>query len=172
MEERGRAGIATFVLRGKESLVAILAEKGLLRAETLRFHDEIRAPDEVGLPEAEKAEARRVRSIEKAIAKLEADELDREWLADSRRPRLLELARRKLESGEDVVAAPPETEPEEAGGGEVIDLMQALKRSLRAGSSRRGPKARPSRPRAKAKSTPKTRSSGARRTAASKRKAR
>ena len=172
MEEQGRAGIATFVLRGKESLVAILAENGLLRAETLRFHDEVRTPEEVGLPEAGQAETRRVRAIEKAIAELEADELDREWLADSRRPRLLELARRKLESGEDVVAAPPETEPDASEGGEVIDLMQALKRSLREGSSRRGPKARPSRSRAKAQRTSKAGSSGARRTSSSKRKAR
>lgn len=44
MEEAGRAGIATFVMRGKEYLVAIIAEQGFLRAETLRFHDELRIP--------------------------------------------------------------------------------------------------------------------------------
>src|SRR5690606_22010540 len=39
MERTGRAGIATFVMRGKEYLVAILAENGILRTETLRFAD-------------------------------------------------------------------------------------------------------------------------------------
>ena len=42
LENMGRAGIATFVMRGKEYLVAIIAEGGVLRAETLRFEDELR----------------------------------------------------------------------------------------------------------------------------------
>ncbi|NIX23059.1 MAG: Ku protein, partial [Actinobacteria bacterium] len=37
MEERDVAGIATFVMRGTEYLVAIVAEDGILRAETMRF---------------------------------------------------------------------------------------------------------------------------------------
>ncbi len=37
MEETGRAGVATFVMRGREYLVAIIAEDGILRAETCAF---------------------------------------------------------------------------------------------------------------------------------------
>ncbi|HER62653.1 MAG TPA: Ku protein, partial [Desulfobacteraceae bacterium] len=36
MERSGRAGIATFVMKEREHLVAIIAEGGILRAETLR----------------------------------------------------------------------------------------------------------------------------------------
>src|SRR5512142_1779865 len=36
MEDEQRAGIATFVMHGKDYLVAIIAERGILRAETLR----------------------------------------------------------------------------------------------------------------------------------------
>ena len=61
MEQEGRAGIATFVMRGKEYLVAIIGQQGLLRAETLRFHDELRTPDDVGLPTLDKADAKRIR---------------------------------------------------------------------------------------------------------------
>src|SRR6185436_16804809 len=50
MERKGRAGLATFVMRDKEYIVAILAENGILRAEILRFPDEIRTPKEIGLP--------------------------------------------------------------------------------------------------------------------------
>jgi DNA end-binding protein Ku len=39
MEDSGRVGIGTFVMRGKEYLVAIAAENGILRAQTLRFAD-------------------------------------------------------------------------------------------------------------------------------------
>src|SRR5688500_2879765 len=37
MESTSKAGIATFVMREREYLVAIIAENGLLRAETMRF---------------------------------------------------------------------------------------------------------------------------------------
>jgi DNA end-binding protein Ku len=53
MQQSGRAGIATFVMRDREYLVAILAENGILRAETLRFEDELRSPETVGLPTPE-----------------------------------------------------------------------------------------------------------------------
>ena len=41
-------------MREREYLVAISAENGLLRAETLRFHDEVRSIDGVALPRAPK----------------------------------------------------------------------------------------------------------------------
>src|SRR5207248_7073669 len=69
MEETHRAGIATFVMRGKEYLVAILSENGILRAETLRFSDEIRSPEDVGLPEAPKNAIDKARDFERDIAK-------------------------------------------------------------------------------------------------------
>jgi DNA end-binding protein Ku len=50
MESSRRAGIASFVMRDKEYLVAIFAEGGLLRGETLRFADQVRSSRSVGLP--------------------------------------------------------------------------------------------------------------------------
>jgi DNA end-binding protein Ku len=131
MEEEDRVGIATFVMRDKEYLVAIIAEDGILRASTLRFHDELRTPHDVGLPELEDPDEKRVAAIVKAIRRLEADELDRSLVRDPAGPRLAELVREKLEKGEDVV----EREPEEGAAAdedaaEEIDLMQVLKRSL------------------------------------------
>ena len=52
LEQNKRAGIATFVMRGKEYLIAITAEKGIMRADTLRFADELRSAAAVGLPKA------------------------------------------------------------------------------------------------------------------------
>ena len=51
MERSQRAGIATFVMREREYLVAIFAQRGILCAETLRFQDEIREPGAIGLPD-------------------------------------------------------------------------------------------------------------------------
>jgi DNA end-binding protein Ku len=128
MEDAGRAGIASFVMRGKEYLVAIIAEKGILRAETLRFADELRSPEDVGLPAIEEADAANIQIFEREIDALSEEDLDRKQLSDRQADRLLELVERKLATGSDVVAAPEELEPEE--GDEVVDLMRILKESL------------------------------------------
>lgn len=131
MEDVGRAGIATFVMRGKEYLVAIIGQHGLLRAETLRFHDELRSPDHVGLPEASKADAAQAKAMEKEIKALSADELDPELLSDQHRQKLRELIDRKLAEGTDVFEAPETEEPEEEQEtAEIVDLMAILKESL------------------------------------------
>lgn len=96
------AGVATFVMRGREYLVAILSEGGILRAELLRFADEIRTPEDVGLPEPEEA---RVEEMEREIGKLARAELDPGELRDEEADRLGRLARKKLRGGLSVVRA-------------------------------------------------------------------
>jgi DNA end-binding protein Ku len=128
MEKTGRAGIATFVMRGKEYLIAILAENGILRAETLRFADEVRTAEDVGLPAPAPASETAVKRVEKAIRALTRDALDESQLEDRASARLTDLARRKAEEGEDVVSA-PDVEAAPAADG-VLDLMAVLKRSL------------------------------------------
>lgn len=141
MEDSGRAGIATFVMRGKEYLIAILAERGLLRAETLRFRDEIRTPAAIGLPELKKGRTQRRRALGEEIARLESETLDRELLVDPYQERLRELVEAKLESDRDVVAVPEDAGVEASA--RLVDLMQALKQSLdgsnRDGDARKGP---------------------------------
>jgi DNA end-binding protein Ku len=138
MEKEGRAGIATFVMRGREYLVAIFAEKGILRAETMRFADELRSAEDVGLPtRPSKADARTVTKIEKAIAKLAADDLDPDELEDRETEQVRKLAAEKRKRGTDVVEA-EEVEGEE-GEDAPGDLVRALAASL--GGGRRGPSA-------------------------------
>jgi DNA end-binding protein Ku len=134
MEQTGRAGIATFVMGGKEYLVAIVAEDGLLRADTLRFADEIRKPESVGLPkkpDAKPAEVTRMRKLikTKSSSKLATDELEDEYAK-----RVRKLVARKERKDEDVFELPEELKEEaEAGDAQVIDLVEVLKRSLKTG---------------------------------------
>ncbi|MFU8831876.1 MAG: Ku protein, partial [Wenzhouxiangella sp.] len=130
MEDEQRAGIATFVMRGKEYIIAILAEKGILRAETLRFHDEIRSPQDIGLGQMPKPDSKLVSEWKKAIKSNAAQTLDRSLLVDRQTQRTLELARKKLEAGKDVVDVPEETRQAEEEESNVIDLMQVLKERL------------------------------------------
>jgi DNA end-binding protein Ku len=132
MEETQRAGIATFVMRAKEYLIAILAENGVLRAETLRFADEVRSPETVGLPEPVKAPAAEVGRVEKAIAKLEKKSLDVSEVEDTSSRKLIEIALAKAEQGRDVFRGPDEQEEEPR---DVIDLVEMLQRSLQGKST-------------------------------------
>jgi DNA end-binding protein Ku len=118
-------------MRGKEYLVAILAKHGVLRAETLRFHDELRKPGQIGLPDVAKPDSKLVRSIHSAMRKLQAETLDEGSLIDEYSSRLEGLVERKLRKGEDVVKAPDDVAPGERESAEVIDLMQILKERMR-----------------------------------------
>lgn len=136
MEDAGRAGIATFVMRGKEYLVAILAHNGLLLAETLRFSDELRSPDDVGLPAPAEPDAARVKALLKDLKALREKEIDRDELTDRGSHRLRNLVEAKLEEGDDVLhgataSAPADEDEDEAEA--PLDLMQVLKRSLEEG---------------------------------------
>lgn len=132
MENMGRAGIATFVMRGKEYLVAILAENGILRAETLRFAEEIRKPRDVGLPEERGAEEEAVRALVDEIRSASSEDLVRDELRDESAEGLRRLVKRKRREGRDVLPAAEEGE-EEVEEDRVIDLMEVLKRSLGVG---------------------------------------
>ena len=128
MESTGRVGIGTFVMRGKQYLVAILSDGNVLRAETLRFAGEIRTPDDIGLPKPDKADAKEVKRFAEAIDELTRDRLDMDELSDQYAKAIQALVEQKAKKDKDVVAAPGAApEEEEEAGGEVIDLMQLLK---------------------------------------------
>src|SRR5512139_2799131 len=128
MEDEQRAGIATFVMHGKDYLVAIIAEGGILRAETLRFHDELRSPQGIGLPPRKPADKKMVEQMRSAIRKMTHKDFDSELLSDQQARNLKQCIENKLKSGTDVLQAPDESEPAEASN--VIDLMQVLKERL------------------------------------------
>lgn len=134
LEKEKKAGIATFVMRGKEYLVAIFAEHGILRAETMRFEDELRTPDEVGLPKKmPKVSPAAVKKFEKLIGAKSKKQMSATKLKDEQTDRLLKLVKKKGAQKKNVV----EVEIDERGGEEsnVIDLVSILKKSL-AGKAR------------------------------------
>lgn len=127
MEKSGRAGIATFVLRTKEYLVAIFSENGILHAETLRFEDELRTPEDVGLPKKKKAKSAEVKAFRDRIRK-KTKKIDFSEFLDDGAERMEALVRKKQKKGEDVVEL---TEAEEPGQeAEVIDLLEVLRQSM------------------------------------------
>jgi DNA end-binding protein Ku len=115
-----------FVVRDREYVIAIFAERGLLRAETLRFADEIRTPEDVGVGGGRRPAARAVAVFARVIRSRARGRFDPEELADRYAERVAALARDRRRRGEGVVEvrAPEETREE-------VDLLAAIRATLR-----------------------------------------
>jgi DNA end-binding protein Ku len=126
-----RAGIVTFVMRGKEYLAAIRADGQVLVLETLFFADEIRDPKkEIGtLP----PKSRNARQVKMAADLVEA--MSGPWRPSAYRDSYTDRVKKLVESkrrGEEVVVT--ESEPEATN---VSDLVEALRASVENARSRR-----------------------------------
>lgn len=130
MKRSGQAGIATFVMRGKEYLVAIFSDNGILRAELMRFADELRTPADVELPKKQKVPAASVRKFEKAISARAKKQFATSKLTDEHSEKLIKLVKKKKSQRKNIVEV--EVEREEPTEGKVIDLVAVLKKSLSA----------------------------------------
>jgi DNA end-binding protein Ku len=138
MAKTDRVALATFVMRGKESLVLIRpADKGLM-LHTMYFADEVRDFGEVDKGEGAKIREGELELAEKLIDELTHDEFNPEQYRDEYRERVLGLINTKVEGKEVTLAAPPTERAQ------VIDLMDALKESLakRASAPERKPPAK------------------------------
>jgi DNA end-binding protein Ku len=127
MEKTRRAGVATFVMRGKEYLIAIIAEKGILYAETMRFPDELRTPEGIGLPKKPEVAEEKMRHFEQIINQHSEPQLAPAELHDETSATLLKIVRAKQSEKKDVIVG---GEPREQAAGP--DLLAELKRSLAA----------------------------------------
>lgn len=131
MEKAGRVGIGSFVMRGHEYLVAIIADNGVLRADTLRYADEIRTPETIGLSKRGKATASKVTQFVKIIEDLTRTDLDLTELEDQEAKALEKLAATKQKEDEDVIHQRGLEQAEgDEGGAKIIDLMAVLRKSL------------------------------------------
>jgi DNA end-binding protein Ku len=133
MERSKKVGVGSFVMRGHEYLVAILSDNGVLRADTLRYADEVRTPDSIGLPKHTKPNARKVSQFAKIIDELTHNEMDPAELEDDEAEALHKLVEAKRKNDDDVVEQSHLDEADseaEQGGGNVIDLMAVLRKSL------------------------------------------
>ncbi len=131
----GRVGIGTIVLRQREHLAALAPVGRALVLTTMRFADEMRAPDELELPPAEARWDRREMDLALELIETLAADWQPETYRDTYREVLLQAIRQKVEGKEIEVPAP-------AGPPKGVDLVEALRESLRA---RRAPEAEPTR---------------------------
>ena len=123
MQETGRVALARYAARGKMYLVMLRPLDNGIVMQQLLYADEVRSFADIPVETAD------VSPKELDLAKLlvdqrAADTFKPETYEDDVKKRVLGLIQKKVE-GEDISIAPPE-----AGGGQIIDLMEALKASL------------------------------------------
>jgi DNA end-binding protein Ku len=133
MDRKELVGIATFVMHGKEYLIAIYAKDGILRAETLRFADEIRTPRDVGLPKKSNVRGASVRKFETAITKATKKTIDTKEMRDEYAEAMLRLIEKKQAHDKDVLETGETGEHKQRKPPKVVDLMEVLKQSLEKG---------------------------------------
>ncbi|MFI8424710.1 Ku protein [Streptomyces sp. NPDC085479] len=128
-----KVAVAKYALRGRERLGMLRVVDDVIAMHGLLWPDEIRAPEGVA-PETPVS----VREAELDLADAlmaTLGEVDITSLHDDYREAVEEMIAAKAAGGEGV--APPEP-GEEGGGGQVIDLMAALEKSVREAKEARG----------------------------------
>ena len=134
LEKKKLAAIAMITIRKKEQLCVLRPQEGAMMLETLFYRDEVRAQPEVETRAAKVSE----RELEMAFTLIELlrKPFDPEEYKDTYREALGELIEAKLE-GREVVESPPAQETR------VIDLADALRRSVEAAKKGAKPKPKP-----------------------------
>ncbi|HET6346811.1 MAG TPA: Ku protein, partial [Myxococcota bacterium] len=133
LQRSGRVGIAKVVLRTRQHLGALMVRGPVMVLNLLRFGHEIRTYDDLALPPVG-LRAAGLSEKELDMANRLIDSLQGEWEPDKYRDDcyddLLALIERKWKAGHGKqVSAEPKASPK-AGRGDVIDIMELLKRSV------------------------------------------
>lgn len=152
MEKQGKVALGRVVMHQRERICALEPRDNGILLTTLRTHDEIRETSEVFDRSLPRPSAPMLQIAEKIIEQQDA-KFDPSRFTDRYEDALRELIAKK-KKGEPVVSTAPEAEDEK-----VVDLMEALKKSLKGGGGPSREKAdrfleahgRKAKPKAKAK---------------------
>jgi DNA end-binding protein Ku len=123
MKQTGRAALAKWAARGKQYLVMIRPVRNGLVMQQLLYADEVRSIKEIEIPETEVKDAE-LKLAQQLIEQQASSKSDPAAYTHVVRARIEAAVQKKVEGQEITMAAEPE------GGGEVIDLMEALRASL------------------------------------------
>lgn len=130
MKKQGKVALGSLVLHQRERPCALEPRDGGILLTTLRTHDEIRSSAGLFGKSLPKPDAGMLQIAEKIIAQQEG-KFDPSHFKDRYEDALRELVARKKKG------KPIETEEPKEKGDNVVDLMEALRNSLKDGNGRR-----------------------------------
>lgn len=130
LERTGKVGIARVVIRTRQYVAALLPRQEALVLNLLRYHEELRATEDLDLPAGSAAEHKisdkEIKMAEQLVAAMTED-WEPERYHDEYREKLMAWIDRKIEAG-DLAEAPEAEELEEAPA--TYNIMDLLKRSV------------------------------------------
>jgi DNA end-binding protein Ku len=144
LRQTGRAGIAKVVIRTREYLTALFVREEVLMLILLRFPQELNSADALDIPDSIDFKPNK-RELDLAIQLVEHMSVD--WdptnYRDEYRANLMEYIESKVQSGDGGVKVRSRDGEDEEDGGNVVDLLDYLQRSVQgtgAGKSAKAPK--------------------------------
>ncbi|MGW9417990.1 non-homologous end joining protein Ku [Cellulosimicrobium funkei] len=137
LEETDRTAIVKFALRQRTRLAALRVRDDVLVLQTLLWADEVREAAFPSLDDEARVTDKELAMSAQLVASFEADFTPEDY-EDDYQAQLRQLIEAKLEQGDALDTAETFGEqPEESEGAEVIDLMEALRKSVASSKSSR-----------------------------------
>jgi DNA end-binding protein Ku len=150
LQSTNKVAVATFVMRGRQHLCLVAPHGRALMLMTLRFADELLPAEDLELPPAS-LKGSKVSTAELTMAQKLVSEMTSAWkpdaFKDTYRVDLMRRIKEKIKKKQVHDLTEPEPGPEKPKA-QVIDLMEALRASLKSGT-KKPPVRAPSRARAK-----------------------
>jgi len=139
LADTDRTAVVQFSLRQKTRLGALRVRDKVLMLQSLLWDDEVREAGFPSLDEDVRVSAKEAEMASSLVENMSAD-FAPEKFSDDYQAQLRELIAAKLEQGDalDTAATFGEEDAGEPEGGQVVDLMDALRRSVAEAKERRG----------------------------------
>ena len=134
LEQSKKLAVATFVLRSRQHVAALMPTDKVIVLNTLRYAEEIQQEPAIAEAAAKKSAVANGRELDMALRLI--GEMSEDWrpeqFTNTYRDDLMKRIEQKVKSGQTHALTQPEAEVTEqrAPGGKVVDLMSLLERSL------------------------------------------
>ena len=133
LEETGYAALASFVMRGREQIIATYSHRGILYAQTLHYQSDIRGFEEISPARPKTLNRGLMKSIKNFIADKTLETIPTDQLVDPKTERL-----RTLQATKSKALAKQERKSNRrlssngkySGPSEVIDIMDVIQKRL------------------------------------------
>ena len=138
LEETDRTAIVQFSLRQKTRLGALRSRGKVLMLQSLLWDDEVREVDFPSLNDDVRVSSQELKMASSLVDNMATD-FSPDKFSDEYQDQLRQLIAAKLEEGDalDTAATFGEQEGDQADRGEVVDLMEALRRSVEQNRARK-----------------------------------
>jgi DNA end-binding protein Ku len=136
LQATGKVAVATFVMRGRQHLCVVTPLEGRLMLLTLRFQSEVLPPTAVAEVTAKKSAG--IKPAELTMARQLVEQMSGPWdpssFKDTYRADLMRRIQEKIKKKQVHSLVSESEATDDRPKAQVIDLMEALKKSLKGGS--------------------------------------